>query len=643
MTSTRDEGSSDERSAKAEHSTIVSDVTGSSLLARWRNRILLAAIIVLAGLWVYSPSYHGEWLWDDDDLLVENPTVQHRVSLDPKVPTDSRATLVKLWLKPGTPDYFPLFYTALWAQWPFFGSDPTGYHVTSILLHIAGALLVWALLAKMRIPGAWLAGFVFAIHPVCVSSVAWVSELKNTLSLPLFLLACLCWVGHDDETDARKRQRLYAFSILFFLAAMLAKTSMVAFPLVVLLYAWWKHGKVDRDDVVQALPLFAISLTLGLITLSYQWGRGIGAEEIHLAGLFTVGGFLDRVAISGTAVLHYLATIVWPVGLLPNYPRWGVDPPALWMFLGWPVVLGALWWMWRNRAAAFPPNWGRHALFAFGFFLLMLAPVLGFVDIAYMRVTWVADHFVYVPMIGIVAFLCAGAAFLFHRLPEFAKIGCLSIGVLLLAMLAFLAFRYAHVWQNEDNLWEYTLRRDPDAWMAHNRLGAVKAGRGDFDGAHDHFLDAVRLRPDLPETLNNLGSSHLERSEIFRRRGDREAAGKELEAGTLRFQEACRLAPRQLICHLNLANALSTQGRYAEAEEKFLEIIGWNPGNPETLQSYGFSLYMSGRLDEAIEWFRRALDIAPNFKKASEGLALALAKKSGSPAVPQAESPPPAK
>ena len=618
-------------------------MSGISQLDRWLHRILLAAIIVLAGLWVYSPSYHGAWLWDDDVLILEHPTIQHLVSLDPKVPTDSLSTLVKLWLKPGTPDYFPLFYTALWAQWPFFGSDPTGYHITSILLHIAGSLLVWALLAKMRIPGAWLAGLVFVIHPVCVSSVAWVSELKNTLSLPLFLLACLCWVGQDNETDARKRQRLYSVSILFFLAAMLVKTSMVAFPLVLLLYAWWKHGRVDRNDLVQALPLFAISLTLGLVTLSYQWGRGIGAEEIHLAGLLTSGGFLDRVAISGTAVLHYLATIVWPVGLLPNYPRLDVDPPALWMFLGWPIVLGALWWMWRHRTAAFPPNWGRHALFAFGFFLLMLAPILGFVDIAYMRVTWVADHFVYVPMIGIVAFLCAGAAFFCNRLPEVAKIVCLSIGTLLLAALAFLAFRYAHVWQSEDGLWEYTLRHNPEAWMAHNRLGAVKAGRGDFDGAHAHFLNAVRLRPDLPETHNNLGSSHLERSEIFRRRGDQQSADVEIQAGILCFEEACRLAPRQLLCHLNLANALSTQGRYNEAEEKFVEILGWNPRNPETLQSYGFSLYLSGRLDEAIEQFRRALQIAPDFKKASEGLALALAKKSGLPAAPPSESPPPAR
>ncbi|MBU6327893.1 MAG: hypothetical protein KGQ89_09705, partial [Verrucomicrobia bacterium] len=423
---------------------------GGSNLEQFRNRILLAALIVLAGLWVYSPSYNGEWLWDDDQLLTANLVVQHRISLDPNVPTDSWATLKKLWFNPDGADYFPLFYTALWAMWPLFGLESTGYHVVTISLHIAGALLVWALLAKMRIPGAWLAGFVFAVHPVCVESVAWVSELKNTLSLPFFLISCICWVAQDGETDALKRQRLYVLSILFFLVAMFAKTSMVAFPVVTLLYAWWKRGKVGERDFFAALPLFVISLVLGLVTISYQWGRAIGQEKVVLESLLTPVGFLSRAAIAGMGIFHYLLTIVWPVGLMPIYPRWAVDPPKLWMFLPWPVLLAAAWWMWRNRDAVFPPRWGRHALFAAGFFLLMLAPVLGFVNISYMRITWVADHFIYVPMISVLAFLCAGAVFFFDRLQEALKPKYLVLGSLVLAVIAFLAFRYTIAWQNED-------------------------------------------------------------------------------------------------------------------------------------------------------------------------------------------------
>lgn len=622
------------RSDVATSPQLLQEVSSLGCIDRLRNRIFQAALIVLASLWVYSPSYHGDWLWDDDQLLTANPTVQHRVSLDPNVPTDSLATLKKLWFSPEGADYFPLSYTALWAQWPFFGLDPTGYHVTTILLHTISALLVWALLAKMKIPGAWLSGLVFAIHPVCVESVAWISETKNTLSLPFFLLSCIFWVGQDDETNAAKRQRLYVLSIIFFLISMFAKTSIVAFPIVTLLYAWWKRGKVTERDIILALPMFAISLVLGLVTISYQWGRAIGQEKIIIGDFLSIDGFLSRMAIAGMGILHYLASIVWPIGLLPIYPRWEVDPPKLWMFLAWPILFAGLWWMWKKRNAAFPSQWGRHALFVLGFFLLMLAPVLGFVTISYMRITWVADHFVYKPMISIVAFLCAGVVLFFNRLKESSKPAFLLIGSLLLAVLALLAFRQTSVWKDEDHMWEYTLKRNNNAWQAHNRLGAKKSSRGDLDGAHYHFLNATRLRPDLGETNNNLASTYLARAHIFEQQGDKAAAEREKDAAIHHFSEACRVTPHVPVFHTNLANALTTAGRLAEAENKYKEILGNDPNNPAMINNYGIALYKQGKMDEAIAQFRRALEIAPNLKDASDNLANALGNDNGSIANP---------
>jgi Tfp pilus assembly protein PilF len=607
---------------------------------RWRERIVKAALIILAGLWVYSPSYHGDWLWDDDQLLTQNLTVQHRVSPDPNVPPDSLRTLAKLWFNPDGADYFPLSYTALWAQWPFFGLRSTGYHITTILLHIAGALLLWALLTKMRIPGAWLSALVFAIHPVCVESVAWVSETKNTLSLPLFLLACLCWVGQDEEADQAKWQRLYAGSIVFFLLSMFAKTSVVAFPVVTLLYAWWKRGTVTKRDVTLALPLFAVSIVLGLVTMSYQWGRAIGQEKIIVGDLFSVGGFASRVAISGMAILHYLASIVWPVNLLPIYPRWEVDPPKAWMFLAWPVIAGGTWWMWKNRDALFPAHWGRHALFAFGFFLLMVAPVLGFVTISYMRITWVADHFIYLPMISIIALLCAGATLWFGRAQEESKPTFLAGGALVLAALSLIAFRLAVAWMDEDHMWEHTLKHNFEAWQAHNRLGAKKFARGDVDGAHFHFQNSTRLRPDLGETHNNLGTTLSARAQMFAQRGDQAAAGKEMSAAIEQFAEACRVTPHVPAIHVNLANALAAAGRFPEAAEKYNELIGKEPNNPALINNYGVALYRQGKKEESIVQFRRALEIAPNLKDARESLAVALGEKPD-PAANQPPPPPP--
>jgi protein O-mannosyl-transferase len=564
---------------------------------RWRDFLLHAAIIVLAGLWIYSPAYHGDWLWDDDQLLTANPVVQ----------SGSLQGLSKLWFNPDGADFFPLSYSALWAQWPFFGPRPTGYHVTTIVLHLIGSLLLWALLDRMRIPGAWLSSLIFAIHPVAVESVAWVSETKNTLSLPLFLLACLCWVVQDDEHEGPRRTRFYLLSIVFFLLAMLAKTSMVGLPVLLLLHAWWKRGTVTVQDLIRTSPFFLISLVLGLITIQYQHGRAIGAEKI------LVGGVASRIATAGMAILFYLKQIVWPVTLLPIYPRWEVDPPKVWQFLAWPLIAAATAWLWANRGTANRPGWGRHALFGLGFFLLMVLPVLGFVTISYMRITWVADHFIYLPMIGVIALLGAAATRWYERSTPSAQSLILAGGAILLATFGLLAFRYANAWASEDALWTHTLKTNHDAWQAHNRLGAKKFSRGDIEGGFYHFTQSTRLRPDLGETHNNLGSAL--------------SAKGRLDEAIKEFAVACQLTPHVPAMRVNLANALFQAGRFAEASDAFLFLLEKEPNNAALLNNYAVTLYRQGNKDEAIRQFRKALEINPTLKDAREGLAVALGEQ----------------
>ena len=563
----------------------------------YRDLLLQAAIIVLAGLWIYAPTYHGDWLWDDDQLVTANRTVQ----------STSLEGLTKLWYNPDGADFFPLSYTALWAQWPFFGLRPTGYHVTTIVLHLIGSLLIWALLARMRIPGAWLSGLLFAIHPVAVESVAWVSETKNTLSLPLLLLSCLCWVSQDEAASGPRRTRLYALSIVFFLLSMLAKTSVVALPVVMLLYAWWKRGTVSQQDAIRTAPFFLISIVLGIITIQYQHGRAIGAETI------LVGGVASRIATAGMAILFYLKQIVWPVVLLPIYPRWEVDPPKIWQFLAWPVIGAALALIWANRGTVDRPQWGRHAVFGLGFFLLFVAPVLGFVTISYMRITWVADHFIYLPMIGVIALIGAAAARWYDEVEETAQPLILAGGAIILATCALLSFRYANAWASEDALWTHTLKSNHNAWQAHNRLGAKKFSRGDIEGGYYHFTQSTRLRPDLGETHNNLGSA-------LSAKGRSDEAIKE-------FSEACRLTPHVPAMHVNLANALFARGRFAEAAEKFGELVDKEPQNPSLVNNYAVALFRKGDREEAVRQFRRALELNPDLKDAREGLAVATGER----------------
>jgi Flp pilus assembly protein TadD len=578
---------------------------------RLRDLLFGSTLIVLAGLWIYSPAYHGDWLWDDDQLLTANPVVQ----------SGSLAGLAKLWFNPDGADFFPLSYTALWAQWPFFGNQPTGYHVTTILLHITAALSLWALLARMRIPGAWLSGLLFAIHPVCVESVAWVSETKNTLSLPLFLLCCLCWVVQDEEPDARKRTRFYVLSILLFLLAMLAKTSMVALPVVLLVHAWWKRGGVSFEDAVRTAPFFLISFVLGIITCSYQWGRAIGAEKIP------VGGVASRIATAGMAILFYLGQIVWPMNLLPIYPRWEVDPPKAWQFLAWPVIAAAAAWIWANRGTAERPGWGRHAAFGLGFFLLMVLPVLGFVTISYMRITWVADHFIYLPMIGVIPLVGAALTRWYERSDdEWSRALIMAGGAISVAACMLLSFRYANAWASEDALWTHTLRSNHGAWQAHNRLGAKKFARGDIEGAYYHFTQSTRLRPDLGETHNNLGSSLM-------------AKGR-LDEAIREFAEACRRTPGVPQMQVNLANALFQAGRFDEASAGFRVLLEKQPNNAALLNNYAVSLYRQGKREEAVRTFRRAVEIDPNLKDARDGLAIALGERPDPLAAQQPGGPP---
>jgi Tfp pilus assembly protein PilF len=697
---------------------------------RFEEFLFKVVLLVLAGLWVYSPVYHGDWLWDDDQLLTENLTVQHRTSPDRKVPENALATLAKLWVSPDGADYFPLSYTAMWAQWPFFHVSipqpdgtvakvawPTGYHVVNIVLHILGALAFWRLLHVMRLPGAWLGGLVFAIHPVCVESVAWVSEIKNTLSQPLFLLACASFVQFDEATQPADRTRHYVLAVLLFLLAMLAKTAMVMFPVVILAYGWWKHGfavdrrgvatlalagaslgltvvpemgwllalragksswalwtacfaiallgplsslglavaarpRADADGAVaagrrslggytlSALPFFWISAILGLATCYFQWSRAIGQETIP------VGGAGSRIATAGMAILFYLWKTVWPFHLLTIYPKWQVDPPQVWQFLPWPIMAAAGWWLWANRGTAERPTWQRHLLFVLAFFVLMLLPILGFITISYMRISWVADHFLYLPMIGVLGLATAAIATWQARAEPREQMLALVVGGLLLAVLGGSSFLYAHVWANEEALWPHTIAGHPDpchtgcgCWQAHNRLGKKLGERGLLDLAHAHFQNSTRLRPDLGETHNNLGTTHSGRAQRFAQGGNMDAAKREMDLAIEQFREACRVTPGIPLMESNYANALFTVGRFGAAADQYRRLLDRFQQDPGLWAMYGVAALRSGDKEKAISSLRRALELNPNLKDAKDALAEATSEQPAPP--PSAPQVPP--
>jgi tetratricopeptide (TPR) repeat protein len=220
----------------------------------------------------------------------------------------------------------------------------------------------------------------------------------------------------------------------------------------------------------------------------------------------------------------------------------------------------------------------------------------------------------------------------------------LAVGALMLGVLGLSSFRYAHAWAGEEALWPHTIKGHPapctyrqcGCWQAHNRLGAKKFARGDVESAHFHFQNSTRLRPDLGETHNNLGTTHSARAQMAAQQGNQEAAKREMDLAIEQFREACRVTPHVPAIQVNYANSLAASGRFVEAAEQYKQLLDKMPENPAMWNNYGVALFKQGDTEQAIVAFRKALDIDPNLKDAKESLAVATGEKP----MPQAPPPP---
>jgi hypothetical protein len=345
--------------------------------------LLLALLLVTFA--AYQPVWHGGPLWDDDAHLTRNELA-------------GIGGLWRIWFDLGaTQQYYPLTHTAFWLLHAVWGNGTLAYHIVSIVLHALSAFLVAVILARLAVPWPWLAALVFALHPVHVDSVAWISELKNTLSGFLFLASALVYL----HFDAARRKSMYGLALVLFILALLSKTVTATLPAVLLIVCWWQRGRVAwRRDLLPLAPMFALGAAFGTLT-AWVERTLIGARgtEFHL-------GFAERGLLAGRAVWFYLGKLVWPADLMFIYPRWEVSADVWWQSL-YPASLIALLaglWMWRTRAP----------LAAILVFSAALFPALGFFNVFPFRYSFVADHFQYLASIGIIAFL-AGSLGTFFR------------------------------------------------------------------------------------------------------------------------------------------------------------------------------------------------------------------------------------
>jgi hypothetical protein len=461
--------------------------------------LLLGSVIVVIVLAAYMPALHGGFIWDDDVYVTNNPALR------------SVAGLWSSWTRlSANVQYYPLVFTSFWVEYHVWHLNPFGYHAVNVVLHLLNAFLVWQILRRLEIRGAWLAAALFAAHPVHVESVAWITERKNVLSgffylgsFAAYLRFANCWRGNAEGNDGESSgsaRRAYAIALLLFGCALLSKTVTATLPLILLLMAWWKRGRIERKDVLPLVPFLLLAALVGSVTPYLERVQvGASGNEWDLTPV-------DRVLVAGRAIWFYLWKLVLPLRLTFSYPRWSIDAGSWWQYLFPAAALGAMIALYMKRERI-----GRGPFAAFFFFVLTLAPALGFFDIYPMRYSFVADHFQYLASLGPIVLVSALLAKASDgrggiEAPSTARaLATLCVISLLLGTLAVLTWRQSRIYRSELTLWSDTIQKNSESWMSYNNLGLFYLRQGDLGRALPLFRKSLTMNPDNAEAHYNLG------------------------------------------------------------------------------------------------------------------------------------------
>ena len=648
-----------------------------------RDRTFVAcALVFCATIIAYIPALKGGFLWNDSDYVTQ-PALR------------SLHGLWRIWFDVGaTEQYYPLLHSAFWLEHRLWGDATLGYHLVNVLLHATSACLFglilrrlwdssgrWGGLSPIRplaaswpvlrthpsgapssalerasvdaeeektrttFPGGrigdnpphlnapFLAALIFALHPVCVESVAWISEEKNTLSTMFYLAAALTYFHWRGG-----RRAFYFLATLLFLFAILSKSVAATLPAALLVVLWWKQGRLSwRRDVLPLLPWFALSSAAGLFT-GWVERKFVGAQ-----GPDFILSFAQRCLIAGRAIWFYFGKLLWPGNLIFIYPRWRVDPSVWWQWLfplGILALVAALWVL-RHRT--------RGPLAALLLFGGSLFPILGFFNIYAFIFSFVADHFQYLASLSVIALLVAGYGNSEKSLNRFSifrfDILSLSLGaafpIFVVLALGALTWRQSAMYRDRLTFYQTILEKNPDSWMAQNNLGIALAAAGRLPEAIEHYQAAVRIKPTFPDVHNDLGAALLgvgrapEALEEFRialglqpayaaalgNLGDALMQMGRTQEAVPDYQQALRLKPNDAQAHNNLGIAFSQLGRNTEAADQFAAASRLQPDNTEIRINLGTTLAGLGRMAEARIQFEKVLRLKPDDAEARESLA----------------------
>ena len=596
----------------------------------WLWGLLLIAFVFIA----YAQVFHAGFIWDDESHLTRNPCIVGPLGLK-EIWTSTQAV------------YYPLVLTTFWALHKFVGLNPLPYHILNVLMHAGSAVLLWRVLRQLGVRGAWLGAALWALHPVMVQSVAWVTELKNTQSCLFYLLSIYCFLNWEKQSQLTQTRRvevslMFGLSLLCFVLATLSKPSVVMLPCVLALCVWWRRRRIQWRDAVALASFVAISALASAWTI---WEQKFHARAV---GPDWAQNWPERLIIAGRAIWFYLAKLFWPHPLIFIYPRWQLQPSQFTAYL--PLLLAlmgliALWFL--------PGKAGRAVFFAGAYYVMSLFPVLGCFSIYFFRYSFVSDHFQYLASMGPLALVAAAGSEGFNRLGVAESLGrglaFLRVGLctVVLLLLGILTWQQTAVYHDLITLYTTTLAQNPGCWMAHYNLGIALRDRGESDQAITHYRQAIALRPGYAEAHYNLGRLLAEKGEFNDAVDHYEAAlainpddpeahnnlgatfvqqGR-IDDAIAHYQKALATQPDYAAASCNLADALLSKGNIDGAIVHYLKCVAVLPNQPDAQYNLASALLRKGRIDEAIVHYEKTLELRPENANARVNLGSAFLAK----------------
>jgi protein O-mannosyl-transferase len=545
------------------------------LAARPRKAFLLAALLVAATVLAYQPAWHAGFIWDDDVYVTNN----HLLT--------TPGGLKRIWFSLDSPSqYFPLVYTVLRMERHVWGLAPGGYHWVNILLHAANALLLWRVLRRMAVPGAWFGAALFALHPVQVESVAWVTELKNVLSLFFCLLATRAWLEFVEDRPGS--WRFYAAALICQCLALFAKTTACALPAALLLTLWLQGKPIHRRRLLQIIPFLGAGFAMGMVSVWFERYHQYAVGEVFALSP------LVRLLVASRAVWFYMGKLIWPANLSFSYTRWQIDPSNalayIWLVAG--AFAAAVIVLVRRVS-------GRGPETAAIYYVAMLSPLLGFIMEYTFRYSFVADHYQYAACIGPLALAAAGIDKILNRadraLPFIRPMTC----GLLLAVLGILTWRQCRIYEDSETLWRATLQRSPGSTIARNNLSQILLKKGDLDHALELTREALVMDPDDAVAHNNLGYGLLEKGQV--------------DEAIVQCQQSIALQPNAPDAYYNLGQALLKKGQFEPAITNFEMAVRLNPDYPAAFCNLGYAFLQAGQIPAATASYVKSIDLDPDY------------------------------